>query len=89
MIFDVQWNNFVQQTSSSDKCSVKQVMRNFSGINFSYTNRMYFALVIRVYFDKNLLKSISTKHHGQTKLILKSFHFTECFQQQALQKIQQ
>ena len=87
MIFDVQWNNFVQQTSSSDKCSVKQVMRNFSGINFSYTNRMYFVPVIRVHFDKNLLKSISTKHHGQIKL--KSFHFTECFQKQALQKIQQ
>ena len=64
-------------------------MRNFSGINFSYTNRMCFVLVIRVHFDKNLLKSKSTKHHGQIKLILKSFQFTKCFQQQALQKIQQ
>ena len=60
----------------------------FGKTSYDYTNRMYFVLVIRVHFDKNLLKSISTKHHGQIKLILKSFQFTECFQQHALQKIQ-
>ena len=30
-------------------------MRNFSGINFSYTYIIHFLLVIRINFDKNLI----------------------------------
>ena len=29
-------------------------MRNFSGINFNYTNMLHLVLVIRIFFGKNL-----------------------------------
>ena len=57
MIFEIYCNNFFQQTSRSAKCSLKQATRNFSGINFSYTNRLHFLLIIRVHFNKSLIYS--------------------------------
>ena len=30
-------------------------MRNFGGINFKYSYRLHFNLVIRIYLDKNLV----------------------------------
>ena len=65
-------------------------MKNFSGINFSYTNRLHFLLVITVHFVKNdLLKSTSNKNHCQIKIIFLSSQFTECVQHQVLNQIQQ
>ena len=53
--------------------------RNFSGINFSYTNRLDFLLVITVLvFKTNLIKSKSSKNHGHIESILTSSQFIEC-----------
>ena len=35
----------------------KNELRNFSDINFSYMGKLYFLLVIRVYFDENFIYS--------------------------------
>ena len=65
-------------------------MGNFRAINFSYTDRLHFLLVITVHFNKiDLLKSTSGKNHGHIKNILTSSKFTECVQHQVLNHIQQ
>ena len=62
-------------------------MEKFSGINFNYTYRFYFLVVIRIHFDKNLFtpkykqqESWSNKNHPQ---------FTEYDKHQVLHEIQQ
>ena len=30
-------------------------MRNVNGINFSYTNKLHFLIIIRVHFDKTFI----------------------------------
>ena len=52
MTFSIHGNRFSQQTSSFSKFSVKTICKNLSGINCSYTYRLHFVLVIRIYFDK-------------------------------------
>ena len=49
-----------------------------------------FVLVVRVYFEKNVLYSnvLYSKNHGQIKINLTSSQFTECVQNQVLNQMQ-
>ena len=55
MIFGIHCNTFSKQTSSFPKFSVKQAVRKFTCINLNYTYRLHIVLVMRPYFDKNLI----------------------------------
>ena len=86
MIFRIRCNTFFQQTSSFPKFSLKHVVRKLGGINFNHTYRLHLVLVIRIYFDKNL---IYPEIQATRKIILISSQFTEYVQHQVLYQIKQ
>ena len=55
MILRIFCNTFFQETSSFPKFSVKKALRKLSSINFNYTCKLHLVVVIRIYFDKNLI----------------------------------
>ena len=55
MNFGIHCNTFFQQKSSFPKFSAKTSCEKLSGENFNYTYRLHLVLVIRIYFDKNLI----------------------------------
>ena len=46
----------------------KQAVRKLSGVDFNYSYRLHVVLIIRIYFDKNLIYSDkSSKNPDETK----------------------
>ena len=55
----------------------------------NYTFRLRLVLLIRIYFDKNLIPtSTSNKYSDQIKIVLKSSQFTKYVQHQVLHQMQ-
>ena len=66
-------------------------MRKLSGVNFNYTYRLHLVLVIRIYYDKNLIypEIQASRMLMKQKIVLTSSQFTKYDQHQVSYQIQQ
>ena len=65
MIFEIYCYNFFSKHQGLLNDLQKQTTRSFSSINFIYTNRLHFFLVITVHVKKiDLIKITSSKNLG-------------------------